>query len=186
MRAHDEAHDGDALPAALADAARALRAEVPVRPAWRDAVLAALAAEPAPRPALRARRLVLSPAAGIAAALACMAGGAALARLALPEPTPAAAAALAPANSVRFVLVAPGAARVALVGDFNGWDPAASPMRAGGDGRTWRLELPLAPGRHAYAFVVDGDVIPDPVAPRAADDDFGIASSVVLVAGPST
>jgi hypothetical protein len=186
MRAHDEAPDEDALPAALGDAARALRAEVPVRPAWRDAVLAELAAEPAPRRPHRTR-LVLSPAAGIAAALACMAGGAALARLALPAPPAAVAAATpAPGDSVRFVLVAPGAARVALVGDFNGWDPDASPMRAGGDGRTWRLELPLAPGRHAYAFVVDGDVIPDPVAPRAADDDFGIASSVVLVAGPST
>jgi hypothetical protein len=59
-------------------------------------------------------------------------------------------------------------------------------MRAAGDGRTWEVQLPLAPGRHVYAFVVDGEVVADPAAPRAADEDFGVPNSVVLVGRPST
>jgi 1,4-alpha-glucan branching enzyme len=84
-------------------------------------------------------------------------------------------------HSVRFALVAPGATRVSLVGDFNQWDAKATPMRQLGDGRLWIVEVPLAPGRHVYAFVVDGDVTPDPAAPRAGEEDFGTPSSVVLV-----
>lgn len=82
---------------------------------------------------------------------------------------------------MRFALVAPGASRVSLVGDFNQWDASATPMRQLGDGRLWLVEVPLPPGRHVYAFVVDGDVTPDPAAPRAGEEDFGVPSSVVLV-----
>jgi len=91
-------------------------------------------------------------------------------------------------STVRFVFVAPYASRVALVGDFNKWNPSATPMRRSADGRAWLVDLPLAPGRHVYSFVVDGDLAPDPAAPRAGDDDFGIPSSVVLVAakGPQS
>jgi 1,4-alpha-glucan branching enzyme len=78
-------------------------------------------------------------------------------------------------------LAAPGASRVSLVGDFNQWDASATPMRQLGDGRLWLVDVPLAPGRHVYAFVVDGDVTPDPAAPRAGEEDFGVPSSVVLV-----
>ena len=87
------------------------------------------------------------------------------------------------ASPVRFSFVAPGARRVALVGDFNDCDPARMPLRSLGDGRTWVLDVALRPGRHAYAFVVDGDLAADPAAPRAPDDDFGVPSSVVLVLG---
>jgi 1,4-alpha-glucan branching enzyme len=82
---------------------------------------------------------------------------------------------------VRFVFVAPYASRVALVGDFNKWNPNVMPMRRSADGRAWMIDVPLAPGRHVYSFVVDGDLAPDPAAPRAGDDDFGVPSSVVLV-----
>src|SRR5206468_3375197 len=73
--------------------------------------------------------------------------------------------------TVRFVYVAPYASRVALVGDFNAWNPAAMPMRRSADGRAWMIDVPLMRGRHVYAFVVDGDLAPDPAAPRAGDDD---------------
>jgi 1,4-alpha-glucan branching enzyme len=98
------------------------------------------------------------------------------------EPTtPPPGAVRSPPSSVRFALVAPGASRVSLVGDFNRWDASATPMRQLGDGRLWIVEVPLPPGRHVYAFVVDGDVTPDPSAPRAGEEDFGVPSSVVLV-----
>ena len=85
------------------------------------------------------------------------------------------------AIGVRFAVMAAGAARVSLVGDFNGWDPDATPLRLASDGRTWVAMLPMREGRHTYAFVIDGEVVADPSAPRAADDDFGTPSSLMLV-----
>ena len=86
-------------------------------------------------------------------------------------------------DSYQFVLVAPNAASVALVGDFNDWDPARSPMRASRAG-IWAAVVPLAPGRYHYAFLVNGvEWRRDPTAPAALDDDFGSPSSVVTVGG---
>ena len=86
-------------------------------------------------------------------------------------------------DSYQFVLVAPQAASVALVGDFNDWDPARSPMRAAHSG-LWATIVPLAPGRYHYAFLVNGvEWRRDPAAPLALDDDFGSPSSVVTVGG---
>lgn len=86
----------------------------------------------------------------------------------------------AEAASVKFVLVAPQASEVTVVGDFNNWNPSAHPMaRTGG---TWTVTVPLEAGRHEYSFVVDGKHwMPDPAAPLAPDDGFGVANSVLLV-----
>jgi hypothetical protein len=84
-------------------------------------------------------------------------------------------------STVQFVLVAPDARSVVLVGDFNDWDLTATPLRQGAGG-TWPASLRLPPGRHRYAFVVDGSRwIADPTAPPAPDDDFGTPGSVVTV-----
>lgn len=82
---------------------------------------------------------------------------------------------------VRFVLYAPTAKQVSVAGTFNQWDPQAAPLaRAAGDG-VWTVTLPLPPGQHQYAFVVDGKQwIPDPAAP-AVDDGFGRRNSVLAV-----
>jgi hypothetical protein len=86
---------------------------------------------------------------------------------------------------VKFVFVAPAASKVALVGDFNEWNPEATQMRR--DGGTWSITVPLRAGRHLYSFVVDGtDWLPDPSAPLAGDDGFGHSNSVVLVGGSSS
>jgi hypothetical protein len=87
-----------------------------------------------------------------------------------------------PSPLVQFVLVAPDARGVSLVGDFNDWDVAATQLRPAAAGGVWTIEVPLAPGRHRYAFVVDGKRwLADPAAPRAVDDDFGTPSSVVTI-----
>lgn len=89
-------------------------------------------------------------------------------------------------QEVEFVFLAPGASAVTLVGDFNDWDPAATPLRQSTEG-VWMIVMPLAPGRHVYSFVVDGrEWVSDPRAPRAPDDDFGTPSSVIMVGGQST
>jgi AMP-activated protein kinase-like protein len=81
-----------------------------------------------------------------------------------------------------FVYVGPRANSVALVGDFNDWDPAATPMHASSTG-VWSVQFPLAPGRHEYAFLVDGKHWAiDPAAPSAPADDFGSPNSVITIA----
>lgn len=57
---------------------------------------------------------------------------------------------------VRFVLVAPTATRLALVGDFNGWNRRATPMLAVAESTgMWAATVALGPGAHRYAFVQD-------------------------------
>ena len=86
---------------------------------------------------------------------------------------------------VQFGFVAPHASSVALVGDFNNWDPKATPLRAASTGGVWSVEVPIQPGRHLYAFVVDGTVWrPDPAAPPATGEDFGEPNSALTVADP--
>ncbi|MEP6492206.1 MAG: isoamylase early set domain-containing protein [bacterium] len=186
-------HD-DELPEPLDRAVSLIRDEPPLRAEWRAAVLAGLPThEIAPPPTPR-RQWSLSPFAAIAAGIVCALAGAGATLIAvnahvlatvapLVTPTAMASASLHGPSSVRFALVAPTAVHVSIVGDFNRWNPAALPLKRSADGRTWEIEVPLLPGRYTYAFVVDGRLARDPVAPEAASDDFGIANSVVLVKG---
>ena len=86
------------------------------------------------------------------------------------------------ARPVRLRLAAPTSSRVAVVGDFNDWDPAATPLRRAGDGGTWIVELRLKPGRYHYTFLIDGRRwARDPNSPPAAESDFGAPVSVLTV-----
>ncbi len=62
-----------------------------------------------------------------------------------------------------FVYVRPGARRVELVGDFNGWETGRHFFEEVLDG-LWRVEMDApAPGRYHYKFLVDGtDWLEDP------------------------
>jgi hypothetical protein len=82
---------------------------------------------------------------------------------------------------VTFVFVGK-AAQVSLVGDFNGWDAKATPMKQlGPQAGYWSVTLPLTAGRHLYAFVVDSQWVADQHAPLAPDGGFGRPNSVRLV-----
>lgn len=83
---------------------------------------------------------------------------------------------------VRLRLAAPASSRVVVVGDFNDWDPAATPLRRAADGDTWVVELRLEPGRYHYTFLIDGRRwARDPSEPRAVESDFGAPVSVLTV-----
>jgi 1,4-alpha-glucan branching enzyme len=70
---------------------------------------------------------------------------------------------------------------VSLVGEFNGWAQGTTPLTRLENG-LWTVTVPLAPGRHVYAFVIDGTlVVADPRAPKAGDADYGQEGSVVMV-----
>lgn len=84
--------------------------------------------------------------------------------------------------ATQFVLEAPRAQSVALVGDFNAWDPRSAPLARDPQTGLWTLTLPVIPGRHVYAFLVDGkEWTLDPRAPQERDADFGRPGSVLLV-----
>jgi 1,4-alpha-glucan branching enzyme len=86
---------------------------------------------------------------------------------------------------VQFVLNVPNATSVALVGDFNGWDVTAEPLERVPGSSLWTSTRTLKPGRHVYAFVVDGTKwMRDPRAPEAVDEDFGRPQSVIVVQTP--
>ena len=85
-------------------------------------------------------------------------------------------------QSLQFVLVAPEASAVVLVGDFNDWNVSATPLvRA--EGGVWTVTVPLAPGRYRYSFVVDGRVWRNDPEAAALEDEFGRPNSVVTVGG---
>jgi len=73
-------------------------------------------------------------------------------------------------NGVRFVVWAPNATRVAVVGDFNSWDRRRHPMRARYGAGIWELFLPRVPPGSKYKYDIlgpDGSRLPwkaDPVA----------------------
>ncbi|MBN1825105.1 MAG: hypothetical protein JW958_02485 [Candidatus Eisenbacteria bacterium] len=84
-------------------------------------------------------------------------------------------------GGVRFTFRSPGAARVNLAGEFNGWSADAMPMQRG-DGGAWNLVVPLAPGTYRYKFVVNGtDWKEDPDNPTKVDDNYGGFNSLLVV-----
>jgi hypothetical protein len=86
---------------------------------------------------------------------------------------------------VRFVFVDPGAKSVELVGDFNEWAKGSTVLRRSGAPGVWAAVVPLSPGRHEYAFIINGSRwVADPLAPKSSDE-FGTESSVIRIGGPS-
>lgn len=87
-----------------------------------------------------------------------------------------------PLEPVQFVLVAPNAESVAVVGDFNDWGLGDSALVATNHQGVWSVTAPVPAGVHRYAFVVNGKQwVADPSAPRSAGDDFGMPSSALVV-----
>jgi len=87
--------------------------------------------------------------------------------------------------STQFTFRSRVAHRVTVVGDFNGWDPSATPMSREEGGALWSVNVPLSLGRHVYAFLVDDTIMQtDPDAPVTKDPDFGVKGSVVIVGKP--
>lgn len=81
---------------------------------------------------------------------------------------------------VTFALVAPHARQVALCGEFNLWSAEATPMRRQNGGR-WEATVALAPGRHQYKFVADGQWLHDPEARDYLPNPHGSINSVIEV-----
>ena len=189
MRENDEAGIGRHV-------AEAYRRPATPSPDARDRLLERVARLPRPRRVWGGWAWLTGGSAMVPAGVAAAAAVALVAALALtlqalgPNAVAPVGTGTSPASSaespvVRFELAASGAARVTLVGDFNGWDRHATPMRRTQAQGVWTVSVPLSRGRHAYAFVVDGvRWMADPAAPLAPDDGFGGVNSVIIVDGP--
>ena len=71
---------------------------------------------------------------------------------------------------VRFAVWAPNARRVAVVGDFNGWDGRRHPMRLRHTAGVWELFVPGVQAGACYKFRIvgaDGRIMPDKFDPMA-------------------
>jgi 1,4-alpha-glucan branching enzyme len=84
------------------------------------------------------------------------------------------------AKPVNFFCTAPLARSVSVIGDFNDWNPAASPMERRIDG-AWFVQVPLTHGHHEYQFLVDGDTRTDPQAMGIGVNRKGEKVSLVAV-----
>jgi hypothetical protein len=80
----------------------------------------------------------------------------------------------------RFVLDAPDAEQVCLVGNFNGWSVCDTPLERTADG-SWSTTVRLPEGRYEYMFVVDSEWRSDPRAALVIDDGFGNENAVLLL-----
>jgi hypothetical protein len=129
--------------------------------------------------------LRVTPLVGLAAA-ASFSAVVSLATLSTTRGTPSPVVAEVPSETVhvvRFVFVDSNARSVALVGDFNAWKPDANSFAKQGQNGAWTITVPLTPGRHEYAFIVDGQRwAPDPFATPSIDE-FDTKSSVINVGG---
>jgi hypothetical protein len=117
-------------------------------------------------------------------AFALAAAAAVVALLLMPRQAPPAGPQLAGAPAdphvfVQFRLDAP-ASRVQLAGSFTNWEPRYD-LRQSAQG-IWTITVPLTPGVHDYAFVVDGQQwLPDPYAPQIGDGFGGTNSRLALL-----
>jgi hypothetical protein len=85
---------------------------------------------------------------------------------------------------VQFRLEAPEASEVAIAGTFTDWKPS-DVLKETAPG-VWTALIPLRPGVHDYAFVVDGkEWIPDPNATQV-EDDFGGTNSRISIPPPGS
>jgi hypothetical protein len=92
--------------------------------------------------------------------------------------------AAAPQVYVQFRLEDHGASQVALAGSFTGWRPEYE-LRQTAPG-TWSILLPLRPGIHDYAFIVDGtEWVADPHALQIDDGFGGVNSRIALPSLPA-
>ncbi len=83
-------------------------------------------------------------------------------------------------RAVNFICNAPHARSVALVGDFNHWNPTTHAMKRMPDG-AWSATIELKHGHHRYAFLVDGNLTLDPRAQGITRNDKGERVSLVPV-----
>jgi chromosome partitioning protein len=83
-------------------------------------------------------------------------------------------------NEVTLSLKAPGASKVWVAGDFNGWKTDDTTLMEQDNG-VWKKRVSLTSGSYRYKFVKDGEWIEDPANPKVATNPYGQKDSLIEV-----
>jgi hypothetical protein len=86
-------------------------------------------------------------------------------------------------GNVVFRVRAAGAARVVVMGSFNGWSAGATRLRPVGDG-WWEARIRLEPGTYEYVYVIDGETTTPPEAKITVNDGFGGLNGIIEILPP--
>lgn len=86
-------------------------------------------------------------------------------------------------GEVEFRFYRADATRVAVAGDFTGWDQRPIPMRSEGNG-WWTARIPLEPGEYRFRYVADGQWFTD-FASHGVELKKQVWNSVLLVTEPA-
>ena len=84
-------------------------------------------------------------------------------------------------NEQTFILNAPAAQSVELVGDFTDWQEHPISMELNANG-AWQVTVSLEPGQYNYLFLVDGVWCDDPQCSLQLPNPYGGRNSVRQVA----
>jgi len=84
-------------------------------------------------------------------------------------------------DAVVFVTLYPRAECVQIAGDFNNWQPTATPMERVGDSGVWQAKMKLPQGTYRYRLVVDGQWQQDPYNETSELNPYGELNSVVEI-----
>lgn len=79
-----------------------------------------------------------------------------------------------------FNLKDPGAEKVTIFGEFNGWNRNANPFQKGENGNL-EVTMTLEPGRYQYKFFADGKELLDPENPDSVPNGFGGFNSLLTI-----
>ena len=87
-------------------------------------------------------------------------------------------------REVEVALSAPQASTVAVVGDFNNWNPVRTRLVRSSHEGLWLAHLRLPPGVYQYSFVIDGTTwVRAPRSKTVRADGFCGENSVIIVDG---
>jgi 1,4-alpha-glucan branching enzyme len=75
---------------------------------------------------------------------------------------------------------------VSVVGDFNGWDPTAHPLKPRANGRRSIAVVLPSGSRHAFRYLAEGGVFfDDPDADAYEDNGYGEVHGLLMLAAPA-
>lgn len=86
------------------------------------------------------------------------------------------------AQGLLFIQPDVKANQVAIAGDFNGWDPASTPLKRDESLGVWQTCVPVPPGRYRYRLVLDGQWVQDPYNSYVESNPFGELNNIIVVA----
>lgn len=73
------------------------------------------------------------------------------------------------------------AMNLAIAGDFNGWNPATTPLKRDESLGVWQACVNVPPGRYRYRLVVDGQWVQDPYNSYVESNPFGELNNIIVV-----